>query len=168
MDVGIGLVVVDREQRPRVLHAHRLQGIAGRGLHLLDGRLLAGPPAERQMDAILLAGPGPAGLVLGVEFHDAAGEIGIVLGYDVKAEADAADPCDAALGIRRLAPQLTRFGVASFAEDVTRCAGDAFAHRAAGDHRAITRAIAAFKRPVTARNSSAAGMARSVLAMRVN
>ena len=86
MEVGIALVIVGGEQRAGIAHAHRGKGACARPVHLLARRLLAGSPAERQVDAIHLATAGAAGLVLGVEFHDAARQVGVLAALDLEAE----------------------------------------------------------------------------------
>ena len=58
------------------------------------------------------------GAVERVEFHNAAGEIGIALGLDLEAEAGAADPLDARAAVLRLGLYVAGLGIAAGPEHV--------------------------------------------------
>jgi len=47
------------------------------------------------VNAIHLAAPCPARLILGIEFHDPPGQLGVVLSLDIEPEPKAAKPIDA-------------------------------------------------------------------------
>ena len=86
VEVSIALVGMRGEERAGVGHAERRKAWWARLLHLLARRLFARPPAKRQVNAILLALFGAAGLVERHEFHDAAGEVGVLAALDREAE----------------------------------------------------------------------------------
>ena len=89
------------------------------------------------MHAILLALLGAAFLIERVEFHHAARQVGVVAGFDLEAEAGAADPVNPPLAFRGRAFQLAGLRVAAFAERIAHGSRDALPGFEAGDHGLI-------------------------------
>src|SRR5882672_2323498 len=86
------------------------------------------------MHAILFALPGRAALVECVKFHDAARQIGVGPGVDLKTKARAADPIDPALLAGGKLFQLAGFRVTALPEDIEHGSGRAFADIDPGYH----------------------------------
>ena len=122
MDVRVILVVMRNEDRLGVGHAERGERAVRCRLHLLPGRRLPRPPGEREMHAVHAA---LRRAVERVEFHDAAGEIGVAPGLDVEAEAGAADPFDAGGAVFGVGLDMAGLRIATGPEDVMDGAGDA-------------------------------------------
>src|SRR4051794_31261675 len=118
MNMAVSLIPVGGEYGLGIFHTELFQGAMGCRLHLLAGRLFAGLPGQCEMDAILYAPTGGAVLIERVEFHDAAGQIGIRLRLDGKAEAGPTDPVNPSFLVGRQLFGIASEGVAPFAEDI--------------------------------------------------
>jgi hypothetical protein len=134
VDVCIVLVIVGDKNRLGVPHAERVKRAARRLLHLLARRLLARPPGERQVHAILFAFLGLAVLIERVKFHDLAGEVGSRL-VDLEGEAGPANPRHPAFLAGGQLLQLAGLGVAPLPEHIAHGSGDPAAGIDPGVHR---------------------------------
>src|SRR6516225_7395055 len=96
-----------------------------------------------------------------VEFHDAAGEIGIAFGLDLEAEAGAADPFDTRAAVLGLGLYVAGLGIPAGPKDIIHATGDTAADINARIHKRIPAARSAGASRTTAARRSAGFIAQS-------
>lgn len=112
MNMKVILVMVAVEQRHRVAHGLRGKRAAGRLHHFPAPGRLAARPAQFNVDAILLAFPGLAGLVLRRMLHYPVRQLGAGRVGHVETEARSADECRRAVRVGGPLDDLAGFRVA--------------------------------------------------------